>query len=268
MNLFRRFRVAFAASVFAVSAFAMIGNASATSSGTDFTDIWWNPLKSGMGFQMINTGTFIFATGFVYGPNGQPTWFYANLNQTVTGSYTGNLGVATGPYFGGAFNPNNVIRRVAGTMTFVPTSVSAGQLSYSIDGVFANESVERQPLTLDDYNGTYLAVVTQTSTGCLNPANNGSATDVAAVKISQIGQSMAIVTTNPKNVSCTSVGTYSQLGRSGTFQSTYTCTDGDSGNAGVFEMNNRYHQFNARTTFVSSPTGCTIQGRITGLIPD
>ena len=161
MNPLRQLRTVFAALVFAVAALGMVGTAGATSANTDITDIWWNPAKSGMGFQLINTGTFIFATGFVYGPNNQPTWFYANLNKINANgvTYTGNLGVATGPFYGGAFNPNTVTRRVAGTMTFVLDTVSTGHISYVIDGVAGSEPVERQPLTLDNYNGGLQVVV-------------------------------------------------------------------------------------------------------------
>jgi len=60
MNLFRHFRVTYAAAVLAIATFAMVGSASATSANMDVTDLWWNPNKSGNGYQMVNTGTFMF----------------------------------------------------------------------------------------------------------------------------------------------------------------------------------------------------------------
>ena len=54
----------------------------ATSANTDVSDIWWNPAEDGWGMQMVNTGTFVFATVYVYGPNGTPTWFTGQLEKT------------------------------------------------------------------------------------------------------------------------------------------------------------------------------------------
>ena len=76
-------------------------------------------------------------------------------------------------------------------MTFVLTSVSTGQLTYSVDGVVVNKSVQRQPLTLDNYNGTYVAYLTQTISGCNNPENNGKLTDARAISITQNGSRLS-----------------------------------------------------------------------------
>ena len=52
-----------------------------SASFTDLTDLWWNPTESGWGLQMVNTGTFIYATIYVYGPDGKPVWFAGGLNS-------------------------------------------------------------------------------------------------------------------------------------------------------------------------------------------
>ena len=87
-------------------------------------------------------------------------------------TFAGPLYVTTGPYFGGPFNPGAVGARQVGTMTFVLTTVTSGQLRYSVDGVVVTKAVQRQPLTLDNYSGNYTATVTATTSGCINPADN------------------------------------------------------------------------------------------------
>jgi len=253
---------------FAFAAFAMIGSANATSANTDITDIWWNKLKSGMGFQLINTGTFIFATGFVYGQNNQPTWFYANLTKTSSNptTYSGNLGVGTGPFFGGPFNPNNVTRRAAGTMTFVLSSVSAGQISYVIDGVAGNEPVERQPLTLDFYGGPYTVFVTATISACTNAANNGVVTFPVDVDIFQTADAMRTVWKFDGG-DCTYEGTYSQLGRMGTFLSSTVAGACTGDTMAIFQMTNQPFSFMARLHVENAANGCNTDGEIVGLIP-
>lgn len=256
---------------FVLAALSMIGNAGATSANTDLSDIWWNPNESGWGMQMVNTGTFVFATVYVYGPNGSPTWLTGQLSRPNTNlpvTYSGPLYVTTGPWFGSSsFNPNAVTARQAGTMTFVLTSVSTGQLTYSVDGVIVNKSVQRQPLTLDDYEGDYVAVITQTISGCFTPAENGTLTDARAVSIAQNGNSMAVVVTANNGFACTINGTFTQLGRMGQLQGTYACNSGEIGTATFSEMSIVPFMFTARFQSQSPNAGCRAAGEISAIIP-
>jgi hypothetical protein len=253
---------------FALAAMAVTHDVGATSANTDVTDVWWTPSEPGWGLQLVNTGRFVFAAGYVYGVNGQPFWVTAELSPTGSDAvgFTGPLYVTTGPYFGGSFNPSAVTARQAGTMTFVLTTVRAAQLTYSVDGVTVNKAVERQPLTLDDYNGSYSAVVTQTYEGCFNPANNGTITGTQTVSITQNGSSMAVVTKR-SGVTCTSNGTYTQLGRMGRVQGSYSCTSGEYGTSVMFEMNNVPYMFTARQLSDSTNLGCSMSGEVVGVVP-
>jgi len=241
-----------------------------TSSNTDLTDIWWNPSESGWGLQMINTGTFIYVTIYVYGTDGKPTWYGGGMNKIGSGNFTGDLYVASGPYFGAYFDPTSVLVRKVGTVTFVASTQTqdSGQLTYSVDGVQVTKTIQRQPLTLDNYNGIYLGILTGTVTGCTNPANNGAYTGPVAIRISQTGTSMSIDLADASGTECTWSGTYSQLGRNGTFQSVFNCGANLIGNTTWLEMNNHVHQFNARFLSTNSVTACFTNARITALIPD
>jgi len=250
---------------YVLAAFAMIGSAGATSANTDLTDIWWNPSESGWGMQMVNTGRFIFVTVYAYGPDGKPTWFGGGLDKTASGTFAGKLYVSTGPHFAGSFNPTAVNVREAGTMTFVPTTINSGQFTYSVDGVPVSKAVQRQPLPLDDYSGLYVASFAGTNTGCSILARNGPIGSAAAVEITQSGQSMSAVWMYTDGNVCTHRGTYSQLGRMGRFDATYSCTYGEVGTAAYSEMTNRIALFNARVQMQSPTTGCTSAMWMTGL---
>jgi hypothetical protein len=242
-----------------------------TSFSTDFTDIWWNKLKSGNGTQMIQTGSFIFVTVYVFGLDRRATWFTGELNFTSGNTFAGPLLVSEGPPFNGPFDPATVVTREAGTMTFQALSVDTGMLSYTVDGIAVTEPMERQPLTKDNYNGTFAAVGTQTTTNCANQADNGISTNAQVVQIAQTGsqlESIAVTQQLPGGVSCAMNGTYSQLGRSGKFVGNYTCTTGEVGMVQWIEMNNHVGQFNARTLLQSTNQGCQRLGRITGVIPN
>jgi hypothetical protein len=254
----------------ALCALATIGGVGATSSNTDVTDLWWDPSQSGWGMQLVNTGTLVFATVYVYGQDGKPTWLTGSLYRTGASppTFAGDLMVTTGPYFGGSFNPANVTRRLAGRMTFVLTGVSTGQLAYSVDGVLVDKSVQRQPLTLDDYSGFYVVSIIGTRTGCYDPQGNGLYGTAALVEVTHEGQSMHVLWGESDGTVCEQTGSYSQLGRMGRFDATYTCSSGDSGTAAYSEMNNRVAVFNARLQRYSARTGCRASTLITALSPE
>lgn len=238
-----------------------------TSYSIDYTDIWWNPSQSGWGLQMVQTGSFIYATIYVYGADGKPTWFGGGLTANAGGSFSGALYVTTGPYFGGPFNPAAVTVREAGTMSFSPANVSSGLFTYTVDGVAVAKAIQRQPLTTDNYNGTYSAVATQTISGCNDPTKNGTVTSGLQVDITQNGQAMTVKLTNPNASTCTSTGAYSQLGRMGKFTGPYSCTSGQVGTLTLSEMNNVPYMFTAVIQTQSSNVGCAADGEIAGVIP-
>jgi len=44
-----------------------------------FTDIWYKSIEPGWGVDLVQTDDVIFASFFVYGSDGTPTWVVANL---------------------------------------------------------------------------------------------------------------------------------------------------------------------------------------------
>jgi hypothetical protein len=266
----RSCRAVYLALAFVLSTLALVGSVGATSSNTDVTDLWWDPAESGWGMQLVNTGTLVFATIYVYGQDGKPTWLTGSLYRTGASpvKFEGDLVVTTGPYFGGAFNSANVTRRVAGRITFVLTGVNTGQLAYSVDGALVSKSVQRQPLMLDDYNGIYVVVTVATYTGCFNPQRNGTFGSAALLEVTQGGASMSVLWGYVDGTVCEHTGSYSQFGHMGRFDATYNCSTGESGTAVYSEMSNRVAIFNARLQGQSPGTGCHVSMLMTALTPE
>jgi hypothetical protein len=238
---------------------------------TDVTDLWWNPNESGWGMNLVQTGSFVFATVYIYGPDGKPTWVTGELQGTAaTGilTFSGPVYVTSGPYFGGPFDPALVSSRQAGTMTFKLSAESAGQLSYSVDGVVVNKEVQRQPLTRDNYDGTYESIEIVHVANCSSPGANGDHTSKHTVLITQNGSAMTITfgALGIPGGTCTATGNYSQLGRMGQFVGQYICASGETGAYALSQMSNGYRQFSARVSKSSSNTGCKSVGQTIGLI--
>ena len=255
--------------VLALAGLAAIGDAQATSENTDVTDLWWDPTDGGWGMELTNTGTFVYGTLFVYGPDRQPTWLAGEMTK-VDGEltrFTGPLYVTTGTYYGG-LSLKPFTAREAGTMTFTLTDVYTGTLRYTVDGVVVNKVVQRQPLTYDDFGGTYRATITATSFGCKSYLLNGSSLDSLSVKIVQNGSQMTQTWTYLDNANvCTYSGTFTQLGRMGKFDARYSCTSGEIGTALLTEMTNAKSMFNTRLQINSTTYGCTSNGEMQGIVP-
>ena len=118
--------------------------------------------------QLVQRGNVIFATLFVYDPVDNPTWYVATLQYAGNGTWAGDLYATTGPYFGTVpFNPLNVIATKVGTMTWNGQFVESGTVTYTVNGVTVVKNVVRELLVYDDFSGTFVGAVHQTSTGCV-----------------------------------------------------------------------------------------------------
>ena len=204
--------------------------ASATTISTDFTDMWWIPAESGWGANVIQQGDTLFVTLFVYGANGQPTWFVGpatTYQGTVSGAprFTGILYQVTGPYFGAPFDVNAVNVRTVGSITFTAPLVASATLAYSVDGVNVSKDVVRQTWRTENLVGGFLGATIGVFTGCVS---NGTSETGAAYAISQTGTNV-VITEAGTTYTCSYSGTLTQTGRLGSITGTGTCSDLGSG---------------------------------------
>jgi hypothetical protein len=230
---------------------------------TDQSDLWWIPEESGWGIQIIQQEMTIFATMFVYGPDGKPTWYVATLNYVTSGFWTGALYATTGPWFGAPFDPSAVTPTAVGTMTFAGQFVNQAVLTYTVNGVRAEKTIQRQNLVTLNFGGQYSGTLSQVGSGAACNADQSIAATPASVSIAQADASMTVITVSNADT-CTFPGTYTQGGHFGRVSGAYACASGDSGTFSIFEMAVSFYDFRARTVLNSS-SGCTIKGYIDGL---
>jgi hypothetical protein len=258
MGLRRIIGVAVIGLVFA-AATPFYREAHATSFTTDYSDLWWNPNESGWGMQVVQTGSVIFVTMFVYDQNNNPIWYTATGTFQSNFVWTGDLYQASGPWFGTIpFNPGAVSLTKVGTLTFaVPTSPVQGTVTYSVNGVVVTKAIQRQTLTFDNFGGTYQGMFKQVLT-CTNPTQNGTFDVPVSMTISHAaGMTFTMISTG-QSATCTYTGTYGQDGRMGRVSGgTYSCTDGTAGSFQFFEMYVNITGFSSRGTFQNQTCSAT-----------
>jgi len=241
--------------------------ASSTSFSIDQSDLYYIPAESGWGIQLVQRGSVIFGTMFVYGPSNTPTWYVATMQFAGNFTWTGDLYATTGPYFGTVpFNPANVVATKVGTMTWVAQTVDTGTLSYVVDGVAVTKNIVRQTLVLDDYSGTYLGAIHFTITGCTNAAENGSGEiPITTISVVQNGQTLGITISALGTTLAAIAGTLGQSGQFGTVLGTYSDDSGDAGAASVSALNVQVNALAASYSLSSTNNGCQNVGYFAGM---
>jgi len=253
-----------ACTLLAACALATAGAASATSFSTNYSDLWWNPAESGWGTNVTQQADTMFVTVFVYGQNATPTWYVATLQFAGDGingqiSFTGDVYETRGPWFGGAFNPSQVTTRNVGTMTFASNSVNNAVLQYSVDGTIVTKNIQRQTLVDNNLAGTYLGALSDLSSSCGNPADNGTRrSELGTLTITHTGSNVIL-----QGPTCAYTGTYGQAGQVGVIAATYTCSDGRSGSASFYDL--RVEVSGILGRYTATDSACTYSGNLGAL---
>jgi hypothetical protein len=249
-----------------ISASSALSPVHATSFSTDQSDLWWVPTESGWGMQLVQRGSVIFATVFVYDNTRGPYWFYAVLNNVSgTSVWTGQLSANMGPYYGAVpFDPAAVTASVIGNLTWTATSVNNGRLDYTALGVTVSKNMTRQTLVLDNFTGVYGGGIHQIATACSNPLNNGTTDVFTGFEIVHAGTAINITSQSGALV-CTFTGTYAQAGQMGNSVGTYSCTNGDAGTFALFESQVSVSGFSSHFSTSSTVLGCQTTGNMAGV---
>lgn len=246
--------------------------ASAVSISTDFSDLWYaSPAESerGWGVNIIQQREVLFVTLFVYGANGQPTWFvapattYNGVTQDGVISFTGPLYATAGPYFGApTFDPNAVTNRQVGNLSFAAGQISAGALSYTVDGVSVTKPVMRQTWRAENLQGIYVgASLAGFSSECTGQSYRESS---ATITVTHAGLSAITLVEETPAYTCTYVGAYSQVGRMGEINASGTCTNGTTPTFRGFEVQGGVEALTMRYSNTYGG-GCFSVGRMGGV---
>jgi hypothetical protein len=227
-----------------IAAFAVATPSAASTYSIDYTDLWINPNESGWGLNLVQQYDTMFATIFLYGPDGSDRWFSASALTPAGGnSYSGQLVQTTGPYFGaGSFNSNAVTRAVVGTMTVSFGSSTSGTLSYTVNGVSVTKSIVRFTFRNENLTGNYIGGLTANSSGC-NGVANGPVLVFDNLTVTQSGASvtMRVIFFNSSTTQsqCNFQGAMQSTGKTSLISGTYSCVSGSTAtNQGSFTISN------------------------------
>jgi len=248
-------------------------HAPATNVTTDVTDIWWPSSEAGWGIQLIQNADVIFATMFVYGTENQPLFFVALLENPPgggTGTWTGPLYVSHGSYFGAPWSPALAGEVPVGTMTFALTGIGTGTLDYTVGAESVSKVIDRQPLKLENNDGSYRFTHTWSTSGAGCTASDAFAPATGAVtgdmSITHVDADTAAISLQWKLAPvefCSMSASYSQIGRFGQYQGTLNCP-ARTGTLTFFEVANRVKGLSGRYT-VDWGYNCRYQGRFGGV---
>ena len=257
---FRRHAAAFLAAI----GFAM--PASATTFGTDYTDLWFNPAESGWGVNVIQQYGTVFATLFVYGADNSARWYVASDLRGGQNSFSGTLYQTTGPAFSAAWTGNATVTPV-GSMTLSFSGFNSGTLSYVVNGVTVNKTIQRQTFAANNVAGNYIGGMTATASSCSSSADNGFALITGLLTVQHGGGSptMRVDFRNNAGVAaqCTFTGAYSAAGRLATITGTFTCTLGSNGTFTMTEVDASRNGFTS--VFSGRDQFCTYNGFFGGI---
>ncbi|HST02231.1 MAG TPA: hypothetical protein VLJ84_11285 [Usitatibacter sp.] len=257
-----------------ISALALVAAASlpalATTTVTDYEDIWYNESQSGWGVNIAQQGEVLFATLFVYGSDNTPRWYVATLQgagDNVT--FRGDLvSVGSGTYFAAPWTGVANVQTV-GTMAFAFDSASTGTLTYVVNGTTVTKSIVRQSWRSDVLSGTYMGGVTGFGSTC---GATGRVRVPGALVVTHTAPTIAMTLTfnvAPNSGVCSYQGTYSQAGSMGSIrEGAYHCdvngvANAVTGNFTVDEIRATRNGWIGRITVVSPQ--CNYAGYIGGV---
>lgn len=191
----------------------------ASANAANYGDLWADPAEFGWGVFIEQSNTFQFLAFFIYGVDGKPMWYTAQLVDDGTGNYTGGLYLNTlGTYFGSPWQGTAGAQPV-GTASFRPIDAFNATLSYSlINGPSVSKTIQRETLTSFSMSGSYSGSAAGATSNCASAADNNTALDARFnLTMAQSGDTSAILTFNfvdaPYNgMVCTLSGPISHYG--------------------------------------------------------
>ena len=118
----------------------------------DYTDMWWTGgTENGWGMSVAQHGPIQFNVIFAYDDAGKSLWYVmpgGSFNAAGT-VFTGSLFLATSSPFSAYDKTKFAIGSPVGSATITYTSGSTATLAYTINGISATKSIQRQVFSID-----------------------------------------------------------------------------------------------------------------------
>jgi len=221
-------------------------SAQASSSLSEISDLWYAPGEDGWGVNIVLQNNVAFATFYVYDVNRNPVWFTAVLGFSTGYVFSGNLFADRGPWYGGPYSPPSTERQ-AGTATFTVSDLGHATLTYSVDGVIVTKALQRLTFTLENLSGVYAGGYSIRQSSCTPSTLNGITEVDGYLSVTHSGNSFIINSTS-SSANCTFNGTYTQFGKLGEVDGTYSCNDGTLGTFSLIEVTTTASGFTGRAS--------------------
>ena len=194
----------------------------AASAATNLTGLWWNPTESGWGITLDHQPKFLFATFFVYGADGRPTWVVGQLDGNILDTiFTGKLFTTSGSPFDKPFVAGDTRVSEVGDATLTVVDGGHATLRYTLNGATVQKAIERQTNKPININGTYEGK----SVGAGGPFG----TDSTDLSFSTTNGVMLIERAAFFGGTCRFSGTPTQLGSRFAISGMYQCSDFSEG---------------------------------------
>ncbi len=128
-----------------LSALALPANAyTVDKAGTSISGLWWNQNESGWGAAITQRFDTMFITLYTYDTNGNPIWYVGPNCPVINDGCTSDVyKVAGGKPLTTAWSTTNSLS-IIGTVRLVFSSVDAGVMSYTLNGVAGSKTIIRQ----------------------------------------------------------------------------------------------------------------------------
>src|SRR6187401_3670998 len=113
--------------------FAVLGAHAFTA---NLSDLWFDPAEPGWGASIVQQDDVAFIMLSVYGPDREPTWYFASNASAFAYSadglphFRGVLHRARGPHFAGPFDPSMVALAEVGDVTVESLAASRLRMTY------------------------------------------------------------------------------------------------------------------------------------------
>ncbi len=269
----------------ACAATSMLLAAPLAHADTDYSDIWYEgPSLGGWGVNLAQNDSLIYITFFVYDSAGKPMWFGGTMSRVANGVYSGTLyAVIKGDFYGNdPFDPSKNQFEPAGSMSFMASDPSHGQLSYTVDSAHSGTGapagrtvgIQRQSLQMLDVSGTYMGAeqYSLTGSGCNGATSPQTFFDQIVITQTVLSTSAMTSTVNIAvydengDAVCTSKGTTTQTGKTLEMTSgTTTCPGGSSSTSvRVYDMRIAADA-GIEYRWTNTVDGCVIEGRVNAL---
>jgi hypothetical protein len=207
-------------------AFLLCASTNVTAEG--YGDVYYNPAEPGWGVFVVQSDVFQFLAFFIYGPDGKPTWYTAQLTEDANGNFNGALYATTGTYFAAPWQGFSFA--TVGTASFEPIDAYHATLRYSLTGgPMVVKPIERQTLTPYQLAGNYSGSMSGTIAGCANPGDdNAHFRGRYNLKVTQTADSASTLTftfvdTDNSGIVCTGTGPMTHFGTRYKLNGQFSC---------------------------------------------